>query len=106
MCKKRLLILYLCANVANFTLFAGALCERRRTCVVHCTFLEFPGFTPSLLFMGADSANFAQFAGVVGELHEIWMIRSNFPGFSVDGQRSETSELNMDGFSVKCTKFA
>ena len=59
MCKKRLLILYLCANVANFALFAGALCERRRTCVVRCTFLEFPGFTPSLLVMGTDSVNFA-----------------------------------------------
>ena len=31
----------------------------------------------------------------MGELREIWLIRSNFPGFSVDGQRSETSELNM-----------
>ena len=59
MCKKRLLILYLCANVANSALFAGALCERHRTCVVRCTFLEFPGFTSSLLVMGADSANFA-----------------------------------------------
>ena len=29
-------------------------------------------------------------------VREIWLIRSNFPGFSVDGQRSETSELNMD----------
>ena len=45
--------------------------------------------------MGADSANFAQFVEVVGELRGIWLIRSNFPGFSVDGQRSETSELNM-----------
>ena len=34
----------------------------------------------------------------MGELREIWLIRSNFPGFSVDGQRSETSELNMDEF--------
>ena len=43
--------------------------------------------------------------GVVGELREIWLIRSNFPGFSVDGQRSETSELNMDQFTAKCAGF-
>ena len=43
--------------------------------------------------------------GVVGELHEIWLIRSNFPGFSVDGQKSETSQLNMGEFSAKCMKF-
>ena len=84
------------ANVANFALFAHALCERCRVCVIHCTFVEFPPLTPSLLVMGADLVNFAWFVGVVGELHEIWLIRSNFPGFSVDGQRSETSELNMD----------
>ena len=59
MCKKRILILYLCASVANFALFAGALCERCRICVVRCAFLEFSGLTPSLLVMGADSANFA-----------------------------------------------
>ena len=75
---------------------ARALCERCRICVIRCTFLEFSGLTPSLLVMGADSVNFAKFAGVVGELHEIWLIRSNFPGFSVDGKRSETSQLNMD----------
>ena len=39
--------------------------------------------------------------GVVGELREIWLIRSNFPGFSVDGQRSETSQLNMGEFYCK-----
>ena len=44
--------------------------------------------------------------GVVGELHETWLIHSNFLGFSVDGQRSETSELDMDEFSAKCVKFA
>ena len=32
----------------------------------------------------------------MGEPREIWLIRSNFLGFSVEGQRSETSELNMD----------
>ena len=37
----------------------------------------------------------------MGELREIWLIRSNFPGFSVDGQRSETSELNMDQFTAE-----
>ena len=58
MCKKRILILYLCADVANFALFAGALCKRYRICVVHCAFLEFSGLTPSLLVMGVDSANF------------------------------------------------
>ena len=89
--RKGYLSCVLFANVANFALFAGVLCERHRTCVVHCTFLEFSGLTPSLLDMGADSVNFVQFAGVVGELGEIWLIRSNFLGFSVDGQRSETS---------------
>ena len=34
----------------------------------------------------------------MGELREIWLIRSNFPGFSVDGQGSETSQLNMGEF--------
>ena len=34
----------------------------------------------------------------MGELREIWLIRSNFPGFSVEGQRSETSQLNMGEF--------
>ena len=58
MCKKRLLILYLCANVANSTLFASALCERCRICIVRCAFLEFSGLTPSLLGMGAGSVNF------------------------------------------------
>ena len=57
--RKDYLSCVLFANVANFTLFAGALCERRRTCIIRCTFLEFPAFTPSLLVMGADSANFA-----------------------------------------------
>ena len=42
----------------------------------------------------------------MGELCEIWLIRSNFPGFSVDGQKSETSQLNMGEFSAKCAKFA
>ena len=94
--RKGYLSCVLFANVANFTLFAGALCEWHRTCIVRCTFLQFPGFTPSLLVMGVDSANFAYFTGVVGELCKIWLIRSNFLGFSVDGQRSETSELNVD----------
>ena len=42
----------------------------------------------------------------MGELREIWLIRSNFPGFYVKGQRSETSELNMDQFTAKCAEFA
>ena len=42
-------------------------------CLLWCGFSEFRGF-----------------AEVVGELREIWLIRSIFPGFSVDGQRSET----------------
>ena len=42
----------------------------------------------------------------MGELCEIWLIRSNFPGFSVDGQRSETSQLNMGEFTAKCAEFA
>ena len=34
-------------------------------------------------------------ANKLGELSEILLVRSNFPGFSVGGQRSE-SELDMD----------
>ena len=34
--------------------------------------------------------------GAVGELREIWLIRSNFLEFSVDG--SENSELDVDEF--------
>ena len=57
--RKGYLSCVLFANVANFVLFAGALCERRRTCIVRRTFLEFSGLTPSLLDMGVDSVNFA-----------------------------------------------
>ena len=57
--RKDYLSCVLFANVVNFALFAGALCERHRTCVIRCTFLEFSGLTPSLLVMGADSVNFA-----------------------------------------------
>ena len=66
--------------------------------VVRCIFLEFTGFTSRLLAMGADSANFMLFAGAVGELSEIWLIRSNFLEFSFDGQKSESSELDVDEF--------
>ena len=72
------------------------LCERRRIRVIRCIFLGFTGFTSRLLAMGADSANFTQFAGAVGKLHEIWLIRSNFLEFSVNG--SESSELDVDEF--------
>ena len=51
--------LVLAANVAKFALFAHALCERCRICVIRCTFLEYSGLAPSLARMGADSANFA-----------------------------------------------
>ena len=51
--------LVLVANVAKFVLFARALCESCRICVIRYTFLEFSGLTPSLSRMGADSANFA-----------------------------------------------
>ena len=57
--KKRLLNFHLCANVANFALFAGALCEGCRICIIRWAFLEFSGLTRSLLVIGADSANFA-----------------------------------------------
>ena len=57
--RKDYLSCGLFANVVDFALFAGALCERHRTCIIRCPFLEFPGFTPSVLVMGADSANFA-----------------------------------------------
>ena len=56
-----------------------------------CHSLYFPGvhwIHLRLLAMGADSANFALFAGTVGEMHEIWVIRSNFMEFSADGQKS------------------
>ena len=59
MSKKRLLNFHLCANIANFALFAGALCERCRICVIRCVILEFSGLTPSLLVIGVDSVNFA-----------------------------------------------
>ena len=49
----------LAANVAKFALFARALCERCRICVIHCTFLEFSRLTPSLLVMVRIFANFA-----------------------------------------------
>ena len=35
-------------------------------------------------------SEFCVIHGSLGELHEIWLIRSIFPGSSVDGQRSET----------------
>ena len=46
--RKDYLSCALFANVAGFVLFAGVLCERRRTCVIRSTFLEFPGITPSV----------------------------------------------------------
>ena len=49
-CKKITYLVFM-ANVANFALFARALCERCRICIIHCTFLEFSGLTPSLLVM-------------------------------------------------------
>ena len=57
-CKKITYLVFM-ANVANFMLFARALCERCRICIIRCTFLEFSGLTPSLLVMGANSVNFA-----------------------------------------------
>ena len=57
-CKK-ITYLVFAANVANFVLFARALCEKCRICIIRCIFLEFSRLTPSLLVMGADSANFA-----------------------------------------------
>ena len=53
--RKDYLSCALFANVVDFALFAGSLCERHRTCIVCCTYLEFPGITPSLVVMGADS---------------------------------------------------
>ena len=49
----------LAANVANFALFASALCEGCRICIIRWAFLEFSGLTLSMLVIGADSANFA-----------------------------------------------
>ena len=46
------------------------------------------GLLVCLLWCGFSE--FRVIRGVVGELREIWVIRSNFPVFSVDGQRSET----------------
>ena len=51
--------LVLVANFANFAIFARAMCERCRICVIRCTFMEFSGLTPSQLVIGADSVNFA-----------------------------------------------
>ena len=77
-------LLMCCANGAEFALFA-------------VFFLEFTGFTSRFLEqLVADSANFASFARAVGKLRKIWLIHSNFLGFSVDGQRSEISELDVD----------
>ena len=57
-CKKITYLVFM-ANVANFPLFARALCERCRVCVIRCSFLEFSGLILSQLVIGADSANFA-----------------------------------------------
>ena len=80
--------LVLVANVAKFVLFARALCERRRICIIRCTFLEFSVLTHSILAWCGFS-EFRVICGSLGELREIWLIRSNCPGFPVDGQRSE-----------------
>ena len=50
--------------------------------------------------------NFKYFTGAVGEQCEIWLICSNFLEFSVDGQKSESSEFRswMD-FSAKFMGF-
>ena len=100
MCKKRLLILCLVANVADFALFAGALCERRRTCVTRCTYWS----SLDKLLVCWSWVQIQQISRNSRELWwtaQIWLIRSNFLGFSLDGQRSETSELNMDEVLVR-----
>ena len=68
-CKKITYLVFM-ANVANFALFARALCKRCRICVIRCTFLEFSGLTPSLPVMGADSVNSRN-------LRELWVNCAN-----------------------------
>ena len=88
------------ANVANFVLFALALCERCRICVNRCIFPEFSGWTPSLrLWCG-----FSEFRVIRGGCRQTArnLVDSlQFPGFSVDGHRSETRQLNIDQFYCK-----
>ena len=92
-CREfRVICLMCCANGAEFVLFT-------------VFFLEFSGFTSRLLAMGTDSANFTLFVGAVGELRQIWLIHSNFLEFSVDGQKSESSELDVDKFCLICWNF-
>ena len=49
--QNKITYLVFAANVANFVLFARALCERCRICIIRCAFLEFTRLTPSLLVM-------------------------------------------------------
>ena len=61
-------------RVSRYLPVHGAKCAEFASFAV--CFLEFSGWTPSLL--------------VVVRIQRIWLIRSNFPVFSVNGQRSET----------------
>ena len=68
--------------------------------------LYFPGvhwIHLRLLAMGADSVNFTLFTETVGEMHKIWVIRSNFAEFSADGQKSESMEVMWMNFVVNFT---
>ena len=42
---------------------------------------------------GCRFSKFRKFTGTVSEMHEICMIRSNFVGFSANGQEPESIEL-------------
>ena len=93
-----------------------AVCETREICSVHLMVVQmvqnlrhslyFPGvhwIHSRLLAMGVDSVNFALFAGTVGEMHEIWVICSNFVEFSAYGQKSESMEVMWMNFVANFT---
>ena len=93
------------ANVANFALFARALCEGCRICVIRCIFLEFSGWTPSLrLWCGISE--FCAIRGGCRRAARNLVDSLQFPGFSVDGHRSVGRQLNIGQFTAKGMEFA
>ena len=93
----------MCVNVRIFPVLLCA-CHKFRMICLMCVWmvqnlhhsLYFPGvhwIYCRLLAMGADSVNSVLFMGIVGEMHEIWAICSNFLEFSADGKESESMGL-------------
>ena len=78
----------MCAYMQNICSETCAKCVRKD--YLSCICVQMLRISRYLLVRGADSANFEE---IVGKLRKFWLIHSNFPGFSVDGRRSETSEL-------------